>query len=189
MALSIKDTTGRGTASDLFVSSEDGSLPGPGTGPGNVELAKLGDMLKSLKDEYTRASSTLSEMGSVFETCSGRLGDWYQLIERINGVFDSLNEPSSGSVREEQQKAAEIRLWSIVTGGVCSLGLSHTVFGGDDDGGLAEKLGKFGMRPTVDNEDGESTRTRQKRIRETDSDKLGEKTKEDGPFSVPRGSY
>jgi hypothetical protein len=122
-----------------------------------VELAELGDMLKSLKDEYTGASTTLSEMESVCETCSGRLSDWSELIRRINGVFDGLSEPSSSSPKEEQQKAAETRLWSIVTGGALSLGLCQSVFN-KNDGELAEKLTdlfvSFGL-----SRNGETTRT------------------------------
>lgn len=190
MAFSTKDTTGRGT-SDFVRSSEDGSPPGPVPGPGNVELAKLGDMVKSLKDEYTRASTMLSEMESVYETCSSRLADCGRLIGRIDGVFDSLSERSS-SLKEEQQKAAETRIWSIVAGGVLRLGVCHVVFPGDDDQ-LAKAddiFTSFGLRLAVSNGDGESTLTPRKRTRETDSDKLGEKRKEEGgPFEVRPGSY
>lgn len=161
MALSSKDTTGRGN-SDSLQSSEDGSAPG------NAELAKLSDAVKSLKDEYTRASITLSEMESVYTTCSGRLADWYALVGRINGVLDSLSEPSS-SAKEEQMKARELRLWSLIARGVLSLGLSKTLFGGDDEQ-LAEKLATLF------------------RVRVTVSDGDGDKAKQDGPFEVPRGS-
>lgn len=188
MALSTKDTTGRGT-SDSVLSSEDGFLCETTVpGPGNVELAKLGDMVKSLKDEYIRASTTLRELESLYSQCSSRLSDWGALIVRIDGIFDSLCKPGTGSAKEEQMRAAETRLWSIVTGGVVSLGLCHTVFGGDDDR-LAEKLGMFGLRLTVSNGDGESTLSCQKRKRGTDSGKVGENSKEGGPFEVPRGSY
>lgn len=82
-----------------------------------------------------------------------RLADWYKLMKRVDGVFEDLSKPSS-SAKEKQQKAAETRVWSIVAAGLFSLGLSYTVFGGDDSQ-LVEKLGMFGMRPTVSGEPGE----------------------------------
>jgi hypothetical protein len=61
--------------------------------------------------------------------------------------------------KEEDQRFVETRLWSIVAGGVLSLGLVETVFGGDDEQ-LAEKLETFfGRCRTVSNGDGKSIRS------------------------------
>jgi hypothetical protein len=150
MALSNKDMIGRGT-SDLLPSLEDGCPHS------QVELAKLGDMVKSLKDEYTRASSTLSELESLYSQCSGRLSDWHALIGRIDGIFESLSKPGTGSAKEEQMRAAEIRLWSMIASGVLSLGLSQGVFGGDDEALVIQRV--LSHWTIVRNGDGESTRT------------------------------
>lgn len=87
-------STTRGT---IGKGSEERTPPGPGTGPGDVELAKLGDILKLLKDEYTGASSTLSEMESVYSHCSGAT----ELVGNGEGgsqnPTDPLNLPAAPS--------------------------------------------------------------------------------------------
>jgi hypothetical protein len=167
--------------------SEDGSEPG--RNPGEVELARLESLVRTLGEDHDRAVRMLSLMKSVCDTCESQLEDWGQLIGWIKCVRDGLNKPSKSKI-EEEQKLADSRSWIILTSGVLAKGLVRSVF--DEESVRKLENVFWGDIEEVKKGDGESgapTRMESSEGLTKMSVIVGKERKEGEPVEVGRGAW